>query len=120
MLVTRIAALKWLLTKSLFFAFLLCAHSSEPRPNLILIYVDDMGYGDLGCYGGDLVETPNIDSLAETGICFTQGYSISPVCGPSRVGLLTGMQPSRIGVYWNPDMGSVRVPSGHQLLSDLM
>ena len=120
MLVTRIAALKWLLTKSLFFAFLLCAHSSEPRPNLILIYVDDMGYGDLGCYGGDLVETPNIDSLAETGICFTQGYSISPVCGPSRVGLLTGMQPSRIGVYWNPDMGSVRVPSGHQLLSELM
>lgn len=120
MLVNPLAALKVYLTISLFFVLLLCAHSSEPRPNIILIYVDDMGYGDLSCYGGALVETPNIDSLTESGIRFTEGYTISPVCGPSRVGLLTGMQPSRIGVYWNPDMGAVRVPSGHQTLSELM
>ena len=75
-----------------------------------------MGYGDPGCYGGSLVPTPNIDSLTEPGIRFTQGYSVSPVCGPSRVGLLSGMQPSRIGVYWNPDMGAVQMPKGHQIL----
>ena len=105
---------------SLFFVSLLNAHSSGLRPNIILIYVDDMGYGDLSCYGGGLVETPNVDSLAESGIRFTEGYTVSPVCGPSRVGLLTGMQPSRIGVYWNSDMGAVRVPRGHQTLSELM
>ena len=90
------------------------------RPNIILIFVDDMGYGDPGCYGGALVKTPNIDALADGGIRFTQGYSISPVCGPSRVGLLTGMQPSRIGVYWNPDMGAVRLPQGHALLPEAL
>ena len=105
---------------SLLFVSLLNAHSSGLRPNIILICVDDMGYGDLSCYGGGHVETPNIDSLAESGIRFTEGYTVSPVCGPSRVGLLTGMQPSRIGVYWNSDMGAVRVPRGHQTLSELM
>ena len=105
---------------SLLFVSLLNAHSSGLRPNIILICVDDMGYGDLSCYGGGHVETPNVDSLAESGIRFTEGYTVSPVCGPSRVGLLTGMQPSRIGVYWNSDMGAVRVPRGHQTLSELM
>ena len=83
------------------------ANTSATKPNIVLIFVDDMGYGDPGCYGGSLVPTPNIDSLTEPGIRFTQGYSISPVCGPSRVGLHSGMQPSRIGVCWNPDMGAV-------------
>jgi arylsulfatase A-like enzyme len=92
------------------------ANTSATKPNIVLIFVDDMGYGDPGCYGGSLVPTPKIDSLTEPGIRFTQGYSISPVCGPSRVGLLSGMQPSRIGVYWNPDMGAVKMPKGHQVL----
>jgi len=83
------------------------ANTSAKKPNIVLIFADDMGYGDPGCYGGSLVTTPNIDSLTEPGIRFTQGYSISPVCGPSRVGLHSGMQPSRIGVCWNPDMGAV-------------
>lgn len=91
-------------------------NTSAAKPNIVLIFVDDMGYGDPGCYGGSLVPTPNIDSLTEPGIRFTQGYSVSPVCGPSRVGLLSGMQPSRIGVYWNPDMGAVKMPKGHQVL----
>ena len=92
------------------------ANTSANKPNIILIFVDDMGYGDPGCYGSSLVPTPNIDSLTEPCIRFTQGYSISPVCGPSRVGLLSGMQPSRIGVYWNPDMGAVKMPTAHQIL----
>ena len=120
MLVNPSVTPKTYLFVSLFFVSLLNAHSSGLRPNIILICVDDMGYGDLSCYGGGLVETPNVDSLAESGIRFTEGYTVSPVCGPSRVGLLTGMQPSRIGVYWNSDMGAVRVPRGHQTLSELM
>ncbi|CAI8313747.1 MAG: Arylsulfatase [Opitutia bacterium UBA7350] len=75
-----------------------------------------MGYGDPGCYGGTLVPTPHIDSLAHQGLRFTQGYTISPVCGPSRVGLLSGLYPSRLGVYWNPDMGAVQMPKEHKVL----
>ena len=56
----------------------------DQKPNIILIFVDDMGYGDASCYGGDLVKTPNIDYLANFGLKFSQGYSISSVCGPSR------------------------------------
>jgi arylsulfatase A-like enzyme len=89
-------------------------------PNIVLIFVDDMGYGDLGCYGGSLIPTPQIDSLAEKGMRFTQGYSISPVCGPSRVGLLSGLQPSRLGVYWNQDMGWVQMPPRHPILPEAL
>ena len=59
-------------------------------PNIIYILADDLGYGDLGCYGQKLIETPNIDLLASSGIRFTQHYSGAPVCAPSRCSLLTG------------------------------
>ncbi len=75
-----------------------------------------MAYGDASCYGGNLIKTPNIDQLAEGGLKFTQGYSISSVCGPSRVGLMTGTSPARYGVYWNPDMGAVQIPNERPLL----
>jgi arylsulfatase A-like enzyme len=63
-------------------------------PNILLIYVDDLGYGDLSCYGGD-IPTPNIDSLAQQGIRFTSFYSSAPACTPSRYSLLTGCYPHR-------------------------
>ena len=65
------------------------------RPNIIFLLTDDMGYGDVGCYGGKFVPTPNIDRLATEGTKFTQYYAAAPVCSPSRVGLLTGMFPGR-------------------------
>ena len=65
------------------------------RPNLVFILTDDMGYGDTGCYGGKFAPTPNIDRLAQQGIRFTQYYSASPICSPSRTGLLTGTYPAR-------------------------
>ncbi|MBF0199504.1 MAG: sulfatase-like hydrolase/transferase [Planctomycetes bacterium] len=74
----------------------------KKNPNVILIFVDDMGYGDPGCYGGQLVPTPGIDRLASGGMRFTQGYVSAPVCGPSRYGLLSGAYQNRFGVYWNP------------------
>jgi arylsulfatase A len=70
--------------------------SIAQKPNIIFILTDDMGYTDLGCYGNPFNETPNIDSLAKRGIRFTQAYSSSPVCSPSRAGLLTGKTPARL------------------------
>ena len=64
-------------------------------PNILFLLTDDMGYGDVGCYGGNFVPTPNIDRLAKEGTKFTQFYAASPVCSPSRAGFLTGMYPAR-------------------------
>jgi arylsulfatase A-like enzyme len=61
------------------------------RPNIILIVADDLGYGDLGCYGQNKIKTPNIDKIAEEGMLFTQAYAGSSVCAPSRCSLMTGM-----------------------------
>jgi arylsulfatase A-like enzyme len=65
------------------------------RPNVIVILADDMGPGDLGCYGGKQAPTPRIDRLASEGTRFTQYYSASPICSPSRAALITGMFPAR-------------------------
>ena len=82
----------------LFCTFLLsaCQPSSTevadapPPPNIIYILADDLGYGELGSYGQTLIETPHLDQLAQSGMRFTQHYSGSPVCAPSRCVLLTG------------------------------
>lgn len=67
------------------------------QPNIILIFVDDLGYGDLGCYGSEKNDTPYIDQLAADGMRFSDYYSASPVCTPSRAALLTGGYPGRVG-----------------------
>lgn len=67
------------------------------KPNIILINCDDLGYGDLGCYGSALNKTPHIDRLASEGMKFTDFYMASPVCSPSRGAMMTGCYPSRIG-----------------------
>ena len=66
------------------------------QPNIILINVDDLGYGDIGCYGTPRNVTPHIDQLASDGLLFTDFYACSPVCTPSRAGLLTGCYPKRM------------------------
>jgi arylsulfatase A-like enzyme len=67
-----------------------CKQATERPPNIILIVADDMGYGDLGCYGNEIIKTPHIDKLAKEGIRFTQNYAGSAVSSPSRCALLTG------------------------------
>lgn len=73
---------------------LVAAPSNRP-PNIVLILADDMGPGDLGCYGGKQTPTPRIDQLAKEGTRFAQYYSASPICSPSRAGIITGMYPAR-------------------------
>lgn len=72
--------------------------TNQRKPNVVIIYADDLGYGDLSCYGAQEVQTPNIDGLLEHGVRFTNGYSTSAVCTPARYSLLTGEYPFR-----NPD-----------------
>lgn len=71
---------------------------SAEKPNIIIVYIDDMGFSDPSCYGGNYAPTPNIDKLAEEGIRFTQYYSACPISSPSRVGITTGMYPTRWGI----------------------
>jgi arylsulfatase A len=79
--------------------------AADDRPNLVLILCDDLGWGDLNCYGHPHIRTPHLDRLAEEGIRFTSCYSAAPVCSPARVGLLTGRNPNRAGVYdWIPSI----------------
>jgi arylsulfatase A len=66
------------------------------RPNIIIIYVDDLGYGDLSCYGATAVSTPNVDKLAEEGVLFTDGHCSAATCTPSRYSLLTGRYAFRV------------------------
>ncbi len=81
--------------------------AKERRPNIIYILADDLGYGDLSCYGQTKFSTPNIDRLAEEGIRFTQHYSGSTVCAPSRSSLMTGLHtghtPIRGNKEWKPE-----------------
>jgi len=72
--------------------------SAEP-PNIVFIFIDDLGYGDLGVTGNQDVATPNIDRLAADGIRFTQFYVASPICSPSRVGITTGQYPARLLIH---------------------
>ncbi|MBI5831572.1 MAG: sulfatase-like hydrolase/transferase [Armatimonadetes bacterium] len=71
------------------------AGAATRAPNIILILTDDMGWGDVGCYGGRFAPTPNLDQLAAEGTRYQQYYSASPICSPSRTGLTTGMYPGR-------------------------
>ena len=69
----------------------------EDRINFVVIFCDDLGYGDLACYGHPTIHTPNLDRMAEEGQKWTSFYSAAPVCTPSRASLLTGHLPLRSG-----------------------
>jgi len=73
------------------------------RPNILLVLCDDLGYGDLACYGHPLIKTPNIDHFAKEGLRLTDCYSAAANCSPSRTGLMTGRTPHRVGIHnWIP------------------
>ncbi|MCZ2344136.1 MAG: sulfatase [Bacteroidales bacterium] len=77
------------------------ANAAERKrpPNIVVIFADDLGYGDLGCYGAAPSQTPHLDRMAQKGVRFTDFYAAQPVCSASRAGLLTGCYPNRIGIH---------------------
>ncbi len=81
------------------------AAPESPKPNILILFSDDQGYADLGIQGAKDIPTPNIDSLARNGVRFTSGYVSSPMCSPSRAGLITGRSQSRFGhdINWHPE-----------------
>jgi arylsulfatase A len=80
------------------FAVSLQSVLAEGKPNVVVIFCDDLGYGDLGCFGHPTIATPNLDRMAAEGVKLTQFYSASPVCTPSRAALMTGRLPIRSGM----------------------
>jgi len=80
-------------------SFASVAEKKATSPNFIIIFADDLGYGDLSCYGHPTIRTPNLDKMASEGMRFTQFYVSTNVCSPSRASLLTGRLPVRTGVY---------------------
>ncbi|POI34327.1 hypothetical protein CIB84_001921 [Bambusicola thoracicus] len=90
------------LVKALIFGLLLQPLMTQPsiitQPNFVLLLADDLGIGDVGCYGNDTIRTPNIDRLAREGVKLTQHITAAPLCTPSRAAFLTGRYPIRSGL----------------------
>jgi hypothetical protein len=85
------------------FMLQMLGRAEEQRPNFLVILCDDLGWGDLGCFGHPHIRTNYLDQLARDGCRLTHCYSAAPVCSPSRVGLMTGRSPNRAGIFdWIP------------------
>jgi arylsulfatase A-like enzyme len=87
-----------------------CLAADTERPNIVIVFADDLGYGDLSCYGSTSIRTPNLDRMAADGLRFTDFYSAAEVCTPSRAALLTGRYPVRNGMYGHAEHRRVLFP----------
>ena len=95
--------------------------AADRPPNVVLFLADDLGYGDLGCYGNGTVQTPHLDAFAKQGVRLTQCYAASAVCSPSRSALLTGRTPHRNGVYtWIAADSEVHLRTSEITLPELL
>lgn len=108
-----------------FLASGLSLSSAQDMPNIVLLVADDLGYGELGCQGNEEIPTPHIDSLAENGIRFTQGYVTAPFCSASRAGLMTGRYQTRFGYEFNPigaknEDPDAGLPLGERTIADIL
>ena len=101
---------------ALLISYCVTANAAQ-HPNVIIIYCDDLGYGDIGCFGSTKHRTPNIDQLSSEGLTLTNFYVTSGVCTPSRSSLMTGCYPKRIGMHQNEKGGWVLFPGNQQGLN---
>ena len=100
--------------------WLVCG-AAVAQPNILVIYVDDLGYGDLGSYGHPVIQTPHLDALAADGLTLTQYYAPSPLCSPSRAALLTGRHPYRTGIRsWIPEGSGVYLRAEERTLAEVL
>ena len=110
----------------MFIAFLTClvapaVVAADARPNIVLFLADDLGYGELGCYGNKAAITPNLDRFAAEGLKLTDCHSACPVCSPSRAALLTGRHPYRTGVFtWIPEDSPIHLRTSEVTLPKLL
>jgi arylsulfatase A len=94
---------------------------AAPRPNFVIVLCDDLGYGDLRCYGNQELQTPHIDRFASEGLRLTSCYAAHPNCSPSRTGLLTGRTPTRVGIHnWIPMLSPMHVPTSEITIATLL
>lgn len=101
--------------------FLTLPVAAQQKPNIVVIYADDLGYGDVSCYGMKKIQTPNIDRLAKQGVRFSNAYATSATCTPSRFGILTGKYPWRqrnTGIA--PGDASLILPTDHRTLPGML
>jgi arylsulfatase A-like enzyme len=94
------------------------AAPQPPRPNILFIVGDDMGYADVGFHGCQDIPTPGLDALAAAGVRFTNGYVTGPYCSPTRAGLLTGRYQTRFGHEFNPSRDNAGLPLGEKTIAD--
>ncbi|MBV6645459.1 MAG: arylsulfatase [Cyclobacteriaceae bacterium] len=97
-----------------------CQDVKHPKPNIVILYADDLGFGDVGCYGAKGVKTPNIDYLAENGLKFTDAHSAAATCTPSRYSLLTGQYAFRNQAQVLPGDAPLIIPPGTSTLPSLL
>ncbi|MHC5540627.1 sulfatase-like hydrolase/transferase, partial [Singulisphaera rosea] len=91
------------------------------KPNIVVIVTDDMGYGDLGCFGHPRIKTPSLDRLASEGVRFTSFYAGAPICSPSRTALFTGRTPYRVGIRdWIAQDTGIYLPRSEVTIAQLL
>ncbi|MCA9038892.1 MAG: sulfatase-like hydrolase/transferase [Planctomycetaceae bacterium] len=95
--------------------------TAAERPNIIVVLADDLGYGDLHCYGNEEIQSPNLDKFASEGLRLTSCYAAHPNCSPSRTGLMTGRTPMRVGVHnWIPYLSPMHVRASEITVATLL
>ena len=112
--------MKTRLLSLIFLSGLLTSASADARPNIIFLLADDMGYGDLGCYGHPFIQSPNLDELAEEGMKLTDCYAASPNCSPARTAILTGRSPYRVGMYEFARFKPMHIPTSELTVAEVI
>ncbi len=103
------------------FVLLVSYLQAQASPNIVVVLCDDLGYGDLGCYGHETIQTPHVDRFAREGLRLTSCYSAAPNCSPSRAGLMTGRTPYRIGIHnWIPFLSPMHVRESELTIATLL
>jgi arylsulfatase A len=116
----------WSVRVAILAGLLACSHVAErlnaaSQPNFIIVLCDDLGYGDLRCYGNRELQTPNLDHFATEGLRLTSCYAAHPNCSPSRTGLMTGRTPTRVGIHnWIPMLSPMHVPTSEITIATLL